>query len=43
MLPIQMDRTTIFGVAAAVMFWSNAMAQTVVDAEDTDTGFETVF
>ncbi len=32
MFPLQMDRTTIFGVAAAVMFWSTAMAQTVVDA-----------
>jgi hypothetical protein len=32
MFPIQIDRTTIFGVAAAVMFWSNAMAQTVSDA-----------
>lgn len=32
MFPLQMDRTTIFGVAAAVMFWSTAMAQTVFDA-----------
>lgn len=32
MFPLQMDRTTIFGVAAAVMFWSTAMAQTIVDA-----------
>ena len=28
MIPLQMDRTMIFGVAAAVMFWSTAMAQT---------------
>lgn len=28
MFPLQMDRTMIFGVAAAVMFWSSAMAQT---------------
>lgn len=32
MIPLQMDRTMIFGVAAAVMFWSSAMAQTVADA-----------
>ena len=37
MFPIQMDRTTIFGIAAAVMFWSNAMAQTVVDSDGTET------
>jgi hypothetical protein len=34
----QINRTIIFGVAAALLFWSNAMAEMIVDAGGTETG-----
>ena len=41
MFPLQIDRTLIFGVAAALLFWTNAMAETIVDAGGTETETDT--
>ncbi len=41
MYPLQIDRTLIFGVAAALLFWTNAMAETIVDAGGTETETDT--